>query len=81
MYETFCFSLDKDPHEMTLKVNELMLKLNKAREEVDKFNGIDLSQEEQERQMEVLRKQLITKTELLNKYKHMCNLDIFGQTQ
>ena len=57
-----------------MKVNELQKKLENMREFVDKLPGIDLSKEEQQRQMEVLRQQLITKTELLKKYK---NIDKF----
>jgi len=64
-------SLDKNPQEMIAKVNELQKKLENMREFVEKLPGIDLSKEEQKRQMEVLRQQLITKTELLKKYKNV----------
>ena len=67
-------SLDKNPQEIIAKVNELQKKLESMREYIEKLPGIDLSKEEQERQMEVLRQQLITKTELLKKYK---NFDMF----
>ena len=66
---SFMYSLDKNPQEMIAKVNELQKKLENMREHVEKLPGIDLSKEEQRRQMEVLRQQLITKTELLKKYK------------
>jgi RNA polymerase II transcription mediator complex subunit 9 len=56
---------------MIAKVNELQKKLENMREFVEKLPGIDLSKEEQQRQMEVLRQQLITKTELLKKYKNV----------
>lgn len=56
---------------MIAKVNELQRKLETMREFVEKLPGIDLSKEEQQRQMEVLRQQLITKTELLKKYKNV----------
>ena len=37
--------------------------------QVDKLPGTDHNKEEQERQVEVLRQQLMKKTELLKKYK------------
>jgi mediator of RNA polymerase II transcription subunit 9 len=69
-------SLDKDPNEMIVRVNELKEKLQKMREQIEKLPGIDLSKEEQERQLEVLRQQLILKTELLKKYKDFSKFDI-----
>ena len=65
----FLCSVDKDSHDITAKVNELRNKLQRAREQIEKLKGIEYSQEEQKRQVEVLRKQLISKTDLLRKYK------------
>lgn len=58
-----------------MRINDLKVQLEKAKEEVQKLPGIDLSKDEQERQMEILRQQLATKTELLRKYKHICSFD------
>ena len=72
----FSFSVDKDTNEVPQKLTELRNKLDRAREQVKKLPGIDYSKEEQERQIEVLRKQLSSKTDLLRRYKTMCNFDI-----
>ena len=61
---------------MSLKVNELQKKFQTMREQIENFPGIDLSREEQLRQMEVLRQQLAIKTELLRKYKDTDRFDI-----
>jgi len=55
-------------------VAELKAKLQLAKEQIAKLPGIDYSKEEQERQLELLRQQLVIKTELLKKYK-LCNLE------
>ena len=68
--------MEREPHEVTQKVTDLKNKLDQAREQVKKLPGIEHSKEEQERQIEVLRKQLVSKTELLRRYKNMCNFDI-----
>lgn len=49
--------------------------MEKSKEEVQKLPGIDLSREEQEQRMEILRQQLGVKTDLLRKYKNMSNTD------
>ena len=72
----FHFSLEKDPHDLTVKINDLKSQLQKTKEMVERLPGVDLSKVEQERQMEVLRQQLVTKTNLLKKYKHLCNFDL-----
>lgn len=61
---------------MSLKVNELQKKFQQMREQIESLPGIDLSREEQLRQMEVLRQQLAIKTELLRKYKDTDRFDI-----
>ena len=61
---------------MVQKIGELKAKLQRARDQIEKVHGIDLSKEEQEEQIELLRQQLVTKTELLKKYKNLCNFDI-----
>lgn len=69
-------SLDRGPTEVSLKVNELQKKLQQMREQIEGLPGIDLSREEQLRQMEVLRQQLVIKTELLRKYKDTDRFDV-----
>lgn len=69
-------NVDKEPHEANQKIKELSAKLQQAREQIEKLPGIEYSQEEQLRQIEVLRKQLISKTDMLKKYKNMCNFDV-----
>jgi len=64
-----CCSLDRGPTEVSAKVNELQRKFQQMREQIESLPGIDLSCEEQLRQMEVLRQQLAIKIELLRKYK------------
>jgi len=71
-----CCSLDHGPTEVSLKVNELQKKFQQMREQIENLPGIDLSHEEQLRQMEVLRQQLAIKTELLRKYKDTDRFDI-----
>ena len=61
---------------MSLKVNELQKKFQAMREQIEKMPGIDLSRDEQLRQMEVLRQQLTIKTELLRKYRDTDQFDI-----
>jgi len=64
-----CCSLDRGPTEVSVRVNELQRKFQQMREQIASLPGVDLSREEQLRQMEVLRRQLAIKTELLRKYK------------
>ena len=61
---------------MSLRVNELQKKFQQMREQIDSLSGIDMSREEQLRQMEVLRQQLFIKTQLLSKYKDTDMFDI-----
>ncbi len=69
-------SVEKDSYDITQKVNELKVKLQKARDSVEKLPGIDLSKEDQEKRIEVLRKQLVAKTELLRKYRNTPIFDL-----
>jgi len=76
-----CCSLDRGPTEVSLKVNELQKKFQQMREQIENLPGIDLSREEQLRQMEVLRQQLAIKTELLRKYKDTDRFNILPSWQ
>ncbi|XP_013393420.1 mediator of RNA polymerase II transcription subunit 9 [Lingula anatina] len=69
-------SIDKDSHDVGTKVNEFKVKLQKAKDQTEKLPGIEYSKEDQLKQLDILRKQLIQKTELLQKYKNLCNFDI-----
>jgi len=64
------FSVERDSYDINTKITDLRTKLQNAREQVEKLPGIDFSKEEQERQIDILRKQLATKVELLRKYKN-----------
>ena len=50
--------------------------LLKARECVEKMPGIQYSKQDQLKQIDILQKQLKTKTQLINKYKSMENFDM-----
>lgn len=74
-------SVDKDQHDANEKVKlsseagqkvvELQKKIDHARELVKKLPGIELNKEEQLKQIDLLRKQLGLKRELLNKYRSL----------
>ena len=70
------YSVEKDSQDVTQKINDLRTKLQKSREQIEKLHGIDYSKEEQERQIEVLRQQLVSKTQLIQKYKNLANFDL-----
>lgn len=57
-------------------MTELKNKLEKAREFVERMPGIQLSQSEQIKQIDILRNQLTVKTALLEKYKNMDKFDL-----
>lgn len=66
----------RDTYDSAQKIQELRNKLQVCRDLIEKLPGIDLTQEEQLRKVEALRKQLIRKRELLIKYKSMCHFDM-----
>ena len=57
-------------------MTELEEKLKKAKEFVEKMPGIQQSQSEQIKQIDILRNQLTMKTALLEKYKSMDKFDL-----
>lgn len=69
------FSIEKDSHEVNQKVTDLKLQLQKARETLDKMPEIQYSKGEQLQQIDILRQQLTSKTELLKKYKDISNFE------
>lgn len=68
--------MEKESQDVTQKINDLRAKLQKSREQIEKLGGIDYSKDEQERQIEVLRQQLVSKTQLIQKYKNLANFDL-----
>lgn len=65
----------KDSAEAGNRVVELQRKLDHAREVVRKLPGIELSKEEQLQQIDLLRKQLGLKRDLLSKYRSLTSFD------
>jgi Tfp pilus assembly protein PilO len=72
----FACSVDRDGADVGQKVEELRNKLASAREQIERLPGIDQSPEDQRKHIEVLRKQLVSKTELLKKYKNQSNFNL-----
>ena len=68
--------MEKESQDVTQKINDLRAKLQKSREQIEKLGGIDYSKDEQERQIEVLRQQLVSKIQLIQKYKNLANFDL-----
>ncbi|KAK6187959.1 hypothetical protein SNE40_005875 [Patella caerulea] len=69
-------SIEKDSHDMNQKLTDLKSQFQKARECVDKLPGVQYSKEEQLKRIDILRKQLISKQELLQKYRNLTNFDL-----
>ncbi|CAD5113544.1 DgyrCDS2705 [Dimorphilus gyrociliatus] len=63
-------SVDKDSGDVTNRVTDLKNKIQRAKEQVEKLPGIDQCPEEQAKQLEVIRKQLDLKVELLKKLRN-----------
>jgi len=87
-------TIEKDPQdaatknstslEASEKVKELNKRLEKAREEVKKLPGVDLTKEEQAAQLGAFRKQLKLKQELLARFRKLGDTAAFlrlGQDQ
>ncbi|ODN05776.1 Mediator of RNA polymerase II transcription subunit 9 [Orchesella cincta] len=61
--------------ESSQKIQEFHRKLDVTRDQIRKLPGIDYSKEDQIKKLEALRKQLVLKKKLLQKYKDMCALE------
>ncbi|XP_041362769.1 mediator of RNA polymerase II transcription subunit 9-like [Gigantopelta aegis] len=72
-------SIEKDSHDVNQKLSDLQTQLQKAKECVDKLPGIQQSKDEQIKRIQILRKQLMLKTELLQKHKNLSNFDVGDQ--
>merc|ERR1719347_876387 len=70
---------NKESLEASEKVKELNKKIERAREDVKKLPGIDLTKEEQAAQLNALKKQLKVKQELLARYRKLGNISSFLQ--
>ncbi|KAG5853553.1 hypothetical protein ANANG_G00027210 [Anguilla anguilla] len=68
--------MDKDNQEVHQELSKLKTKIQEAREQIGGMPGIDLSPEEQQRRLRLLREQVRTKNQLLQKYKSLCMFDI-----
>ncbi len=69
-------SMDKDSPDVHQELNKLKTKIQEAREQVAAMPGIDLSPALQESRLRMLREQVRTKNQLLQKYKSLCMFDI-----
>ena len=72
----FSFSIERDSRDVNQKMTDFRNQLLKARECVEKLPGIQYSKEDQLKQIDILQKQLNTKTQLINKYKSLENFDL-----
>ena len=62
---------NKESLEASQKIQDLGKKIESAREQVKKLPGIDHTKEEQAAQLKALKKQLVLKQELIQKYKNI----------
>lgn len=68
-------SVEKDSHDVSQKVSDLSRRFEQCRYQITKLPGIELSKAEQLQQIDILRKQVILKNELLQKYKTLCHFE------
>ncbi len=69
-------SMDKDSPDVHQELNKLKTKIQEVREQVAAMPGIDMSPALQESRLRMLREQVRTKNQLLQKYKSLCMFDI-----
>ncbi|XP_053220938.1 mediator of RNA polymerase II transcription subunit 9 [Podarcis raffonei] len=68
--------MDKDSQDVHQVLNELRTKFVEVRKVVQTMQGISVSPEQQQLQLQSLREQVKTKSELLQKYKSLCMFEI-----
>ncbi|XP_061088360.1 mediator of RNA polymerase II transcription subunit 9 [Conger conger] len=68
--------MDKDNQEVHQELNKLKARIQEAREQIASMPGIELSPDQQQRRLRLLREQVRTKNQLLQKYKSLCMFDI-----
>ncbi|XP_018935638.2 mediator of RNA polymerase II transcription subunit 9 [Cyprinus carpio] len=68
--------MDKDSPDVLQELNKLKTKIQEAREQIAAMPGVDMSPALQESKLRMLREQVQTKNQLLQKYKSLCMFDI-----
>jgi len=68
---------NKDGLEASQKIQDLNKKIEAARDLVKKLPGIDFTKEEQAAQLKALKKQLLLKQELIQKYRKLGDTAVF----
>lgn len=68
--------MDKDSQDVHQELTKLKTKIQEARELIAAMPGIEMTPEEQQQQLQMLREQVRTKNQLLQKYKSLCMFDI-----
>ncbi|XP_042294726.1 mediator of RNA polymerase II transcription subunit 9 [Sceloporus undulatus] len=68
--------MDKESQDVHQVLNELRTKFVEMRKLIKSMQGIGLSPEQQQLQLQSLREQVKTKSELLQKYKSLCMFEI-----
>ena len=62
---------NKESLEASQKIQDFNKKIEVAREQVKKLSGVDFTKDEQTAQLKALKKQLVLKQELIQKYKNL----------
>ncbi|XP_060116553.1 mediator of RNA polymerase II transcription subunit 9 [Heteronotia binoei] len=68
--------MDKDSQDVHQVLNDLRTKFVEMRKLIKSMQGIGVSPERQQEQLQSLREQVRTKSELLQKYKSLCMFEI-----
>ncbi|XP_062999325.1 mediator of RNA polymerase II transcription subunit 9 [Elgaria multicarinata webbii] len=68
--------MDKDSQDVHQVLNELRTKFVEMRKLIKTMQGVGVSPEQQQQQLQSLREQVKTKSELLQKYKSLCMFEI-----
>ncbi|XP_025025910.1 mediator of RNA polymerase II transcription subunit 9 [Python bivittatus] len=76
MWVTSIDSMDKDSQDVHQLLNELRTKFVETHKMIKTMQGINLSPEQQQQQLQHLREQVKTKNKLLQKYKSLCMFEI-----
>uniref|UniRef100_A0A8C5WNW4 Mediator of RNA polymerase II transcription subunit 9 n=1 Tax=Laticauda laticaudata TaxID=8630 RepID=A0A8C5WNW4_LATLA len=71
-----CPCMNKDSQEVHQLLNELRTKFVETHKLIKSIQGISLSPEQQQQQLQNLREQVKTKNKLLQKYKTLCMFEI-----
>uniref|UniRef100_A0A8D0GG88 Mediator of RNA polymerase II transcription subunit 9 n=1 Tax=Sphenodon punctatus TaxID=8508 RepID=A0A8D0GG88_SPHPU len=76
LHTFFSSYMDKDSQDVHQVLNELRNKFQEMRKVIGAMPGIGVSPEQQQQQLQSLREQVRTKSELLQKYKSLCMFEI-----